>query len=119
MSNAHLNDEKIHLNNTFTELFTLIKKYKVKNQTIGLDYNIKEITKMALYADNAITTMLHGLQSIGSLVSMSNLSNKDDIIHIGCLLTLIGNLMEALHLLSQDCEHELRGDVKNKMSKIF
>lgn len=115
MHDAHSNDKTININISFTELFSLIVKSKPTNNGLGLDYPSDEVSRMLLHTDNAITSILHGLQSIGNLVASSSLTDKDDIAHIGYFFTLIANLMEALHVLHADCEFELMCD--NKQAK--
>lgn len=41
---------------------------------------------------NAITS-LHGLQNTAYLIAVASFANKDEIIHTGYFLTLIGNLL--------------------------
>lgn len=111
MLDFHSNDNTINIDNSFTELFSLIKKYRPTNR-IGIDYTLAEMNKMLLHADNAITNILHGLQSVGNLIALASFSNKQDIMQIGYFLSLIGNLMEALNTLRSDCEYELFGEYK-------
>lgn len=92
------NDDAIHVNHTFTELFHLLKQSNL------LDTDINMILQ---HSDNAITGILHGLQAIGSLLATSTLVEKDDVVHLGYFLTLIANLMEALNILRSDCEFHL------------
>jgi hypothetical protein len=113
MRDAPSNDNTIHLNNAFTELFNLLKKVKSRDESLALDYTHDEISKILSHTDNAVTSLLHGLQSIGNLIALSSLSNKDDITQIGYFLTLIGNLMEALNILRSDCELQLFTEPKH------
>lgn len=112
MHDAHSNDNTININHTFTDLFSLLKKYRATNQNLSLDYNLMEMSKLVSHTDNAITNILHGLQSIGKLVATSSLSDNEDIMQIGYFLMLIGNLMEALYSLRLDCECELVDETK-------
>lgn len=107
MLDSHSNDKAINISQVFTDLFHLIKKCKSTDDNIGLDYTNDEINLMIRHADNAITSILHGLQAMGNLIASASLSDKDDIAHIGYFLTLISNLMEALTILRADCDLQL------------
>ncbi|HZW61293.1 MAG TPA: hypothetical protein VFF04_03640 [Candidatus Babeliales bacterium] len=102
---AHSNDETIHVHNSFTELFHILKQPKLSD--VENDFSAGEISLMMVHADNALMGLLHGLQAIGSAVASASFEHKDDIIYIGHFLTLIANLMEALNLLRGDCEYRL------------
>ncbi len=101
----HSNDETIHISNVFTELFHVLKK--INTEDFSLDYSSDEMNLMLMYTDNAVTSVLHGLQAIGDLVASSTLAEKGDIEHIGYFLTAMGNLMEALNILRKECEDQL------------
>lgn len=107
MSKSHSNDNTIKTNDSFVELFNLLKKVKEKNSSVSLDYDLPTIGKMLFHVDNAITGILHGLQSIGSFISISSEIGKDDILQIMYFIGIVSNLVEALHVLRLDCESEL------------
>lgn len=107
MLNAHSNDATININNSFTELFGLIKKCKEAHNAIRLDYELTSISQILFHSDNAIIGILHGLQCIGKLVGACQEEDKDAVAHIGYFISLIANLIEALHILRLDCENEL------------
>ena len=107
MPDAHCNDNTIHINNTFTELFHMLKKVKPLNGSLTIDYRPDEINKMLMHTDNALTNILHGLQTIAGLVTLSSFSDKNDIANIGYFLASIGNLLEALNMLRMDCGEQL------------
>ncbi|MBV9575606.1 MAG: hypothetical protein JO149_03180 [Gammaproteobacteria bacterium] len=104
MSDGHLNDEKIHINNTFTALFHLLKKTNVFTECINSKDVFNQLYSILIQSDHAITGILHGLQALGNCIAKSTLVEKDDILHIGFFLNLISNLIEALHILRADCE---------------
>jgi hypothetical protein len=101
----HSNDEAIHVSNSFTELFHVLKK--INKNDFTLNYSSIEMNALLMHADNAITSVLHGLQAIGNLLASSTLAEKGDIEHIGYFLTAMGNLMEALNILRKECEEQL------------
>lgn len=107
MSDGHSNDGKIHISNTFTELFHLLKKLNLFNGCFNSDEASSELNSILVHSDNALTGILHGLQAIGNLVATSTLIEKEDVVHLGYFLTLISNLMEALNILRSDCEYQL------------
>lgn len=98
----HSNDNVIHINNIFTDLFQALKKFNVDGT--HLDYCNNTLHNIMLHTDNATTSLLHGLQAIGKLAAHSSLNNQEDMHHLGYFLTLIANLMEALFVLRSDCE---------------
>lgn len=107
MQETHLNDKTIYINNSFTELFHLLKKTKMSDSCLSLDYSTDELTMMLLNADNAISGLLQGLQTIGGFLAFSTLIEKQDAMQFGHFLTLIANLMEALNVLRGECEEQI------------
>lgn len=99
-------------NNPFTEIFSLIKRYEISSDGFStFVYDTDEIKALHQHADNAIGIVLQGLQDVGSLISIAE-KNKSkipsDLNGIGYLLTGIGNLAEALHVLKSDVDFVLR-----------
>lgn len=117
MPDKHSNDETIHVNISFTELFHLLKRFMVFEESISTSDISKKITLLLLHTENTITGILHGLQAVGVLAANSELSDKNDIAHLGHFLTLIANLLEALNELRSDCDFLL--STKSEHRKIL
>lgn len=98
----------VNVDNIFTDLFGSLIKYKTdENRNLHLDYSSREISRMLLGVDNAITMILQGLQGLGKMLSMCSLSEAQDMMHVGHFLAILGNLLEALNSLRADFEFEL------------
>lgn len=96
----------------FTELFSLLKKYENPlNGTPTLAYNPEELKVINCHVDNAIDTLLQGLQDLGQLVSIV-MQDRTEVINeinnIGCFISAISNLTEALNYLRTDTNYVLK-----------
>ena len=96
----------------FTELFSLLKRYELTSEGLPtLAYELHEIKIMHQHVENVIGVLLQGLQDIGYLInfiSVNKTAYRSSLSHIGCFITLISNLAEALNDLRLDADHVLK-----------
>jgi hypothetical protein len=97
----------------FTELLSLLKLYKsTQNGSSKMVYSPKALQAMDKHADNAIQSLLFGMQSLGHTLGVVNNETGNEIAthtsNLGFLIQSISNLIEALH--------QLRTDIRNNYS---
>lgn len=100
-----------NIENSFTELFSLLKRNEIlsfcKTNEV---YTTDELIVMHQHADNAMTTLLQGLQDVGQILSIAARCDKEvmhDLYNIGYFITAISNLTEALDKLRADAAYAL------------
>lgn len=103
MLETHIIDENKPTNNSFTEIFHFLKQYKISGDP-ETRCSPGELSKIMALCDNAITGVLHGLQSFANYVANSALDIKQGIVHLSNFYSVMTNLIEALHDLRNDCE---------------
>ncbi len=104
MNNSNKHEVKLrNIENPFTELFSLLRRYEnLSDGTLTLVYNSEELRVMKQHINNAIDTLLHGLQDLGHLIGVVGQDKKkiiEDINNIGFFISAISNLTEALTIL--------------------
>ena len=113
MDNTFIDALKINnIESPFTELFSLLKRYNTLSEGIPtLAYETKELKTMHQHIDNAMDTLLQGLQDVGNIVSLVAKDNQEaiqDLHNIGFFIAAISNLTEALNTLRSDTGYVLR-----------
>ncbi len=97
---------------SFTELFSLLKRYeKLEGESTTLLYESSELKYINQHIDNAINTLLQGLQDLGQLIGVSSQSEEirlNEFKYIGFFISAITNLTEALNDLRTDTEYSLK-----------
>lgn len=105
------NAEFQNINAPFTEIISILKRYKnVSEGFPTLAYNSEELKIMNQHIDNAVDILLHGLQDLGNLVSVVAQDKRqlnDDLNNIGFFISAICNLTEALNTLRSDATNVL------------
>ena len=104
------NDQILNLKSPFTELFDALKNLKKKDWENEFTLELITSDKLLVLSDSCIVSILHGLQGIGSIMALSNLSNQEDTMQLGYFISLMANLVEALHLLRLDIENRFMGN---------
>jgi len=106
---AALKDYFVNPDCPFTELLSLLKLYKPsQNGSYEMAHSTKVLQIIDKHADNAIQSLLFGIQSLGHTLGVFNELNSEPPIHIsnlGFLIQSITNLIEALY--------QLRNEIKN------
>lgn len=107
-----ISEEKLENNERpFTELFSLLKRYKnLSDGMLTMAYQPEELKIMHQHTSNAIELLLLGLQNIGHLIGTINYEKNeiDEINNIGFFIAAITNLTEALNNLRADTDYILR-----------
>lgn len=102
--------------NSFTELFSLLRKYEVLSQDfLSLAYNTEELHAIHQHIDNAMVVLLQGLQDVGNLMGIASQNKKKmmaELKTIGFFIAGLGNLTEALHVLRSDTNYMLQQHCK-------
>lgn len=92
----------------YTSLFSLLKQYKDENGRISLAYDDEILAVMQNHIDNAVTSLLTGVQEIGFVISSFESSAKLETqqhyaaANLGLLISNLANLIEALNILKSD-----------------
>lgn len=92
--------------NPFTELLALLKQHQLYSQQST--HNTDILATIENHANNAIQSLLFGIQSLGYLLGIVNASDDPAPLHtsnLGFLIQSLGNLIEALHQLKNDVRH--------------
>lgn len=93
----------------FTELLSLLKSYKPTQSGLELVYSPQALQAMHQHADNAMKSLLFGLQALGHVLGVLNEKGEESPIYassLGFLVQFITNLIEAMHQLCTDISHE-------------
>lgn len=96
---------------SFTELFSILKCYKkTQFSNVELSYESNELVVLHQHVNNAIDTLLLGLQDVGQLIGLagqSKESTSNELSNIGFFISAISNLTEALNTLRADASFVL------------
>ena len=97
--------------NPFTELFSLLKHYQISsNEMPLLAYKSADLKIIHQHADNAIDTLLQGMQEIGQLLGVY-LADKNltiELNQLGFFISVVNNLILALNDLRTDSDYVLK-----------
>lgn len=94
----------------FTDLFSNIKHFILTEEgQLRLNYSYEQLNVLINHSNNAIETLLRGLQSLGLCLSIIGQCDylKEELSNLGMLISMIGNLIEALNVLNADIIYEL------------
>jgi len=101
----------INIESSFTELFSLLKCSETLSMcNTSEKYTTDEILIVNQHAENAMTTLLQGLQDLGVIISIVATGNKEimqNLHNIGYFISAISNLIEALDKLRSDASYIL------------
>lgn len=103
--------ETKNFDNTFTELFSLLKWYERSSEGLPiLAYTSEELLVAHQHIDNAVNTLLLGLKGMGQLIGMSAIDkeNCEDLNCLGFFISSISDLTEALTTLRLDAGYSLK-----------
>lgn len=102
------NVELTNVDSPFAELFSILKRYRLSQDSVELAYEKHELSILGQHSDNAIELLLQGLQDLGVLVSKVRKINPSQLVGLGGLISGLSNLTEALVTLRRDVEFGLR-----------
>ena len=98
------NLDKIAINAPFTELFSILVRYKiVLGSRVVPVYSSDELHAIRRHLDNGTLTLLQGMQDLGQMISALDREKLPRILeNIGEFISVISNLIEALTNLNHD-----------------
>ncbi len=106
-----------NIESSFTELFSIMKRNEVLSMSnTNESYTTDELMTMNQHAENAMTTLLQGLQDLGQILGVVARMDKGvmlDLHNIGYFISTICNLTEALDNLRSDANYILNQIRKN------
>lgn len=101
-----------NIDSPFTEIFSILAKHKsLANGVVTLDYSDNELSVLSDHVDNAVTTLLYGMQDLGRLLSMMMHEKKilsHECKNIGYFISSMTNSIEALYMLRLDVDHSMK-----------
>ena len=94
-----------NMNSPFTEIFSFLTKYEIRpDNTLKLAYPPQELNVICQHINNAIETILQGLQDVGHMLALLDRNEMKNvpIEGIGFFISTTCNLIEAMNRLRVD-----------------
>jgi len=103
-----------NIESPFTELYALLKRNSLFSDDgrEALSQDSENLMSLCSHIDNAIDSLLRGLQDVGQLIGLvkhDEINMAEEISRLGFFISTIGNLTEALNTLRLDADYVRNG----------